>query len=86
MVLIKLLSLLLLLLFSCVIMGMPVPPFEPCQEVICPHFLDPVCGIFETELISFPNQCEFENETCKLKKQGRMVRLGSCPDWHVFAR
>lgn len=59
---------------------------DPCETLVCPHFLDPVCGIFEAQLISFPNQCEFEQYICKVQKQGRSVRLGECPDWHVFAR
>lgn len=59
---------------------------EPCAEVICPHFLDPVCGLFETHLVPFANECEFENESCRLRKHGKMVRLGDCPDWHVFTK
>lgn len=58
---------------------------DPCDTLVCPHFLDPVCGVFEAQLISFPNQCEFEQYICKVQKQGKTVRLGECPDWHVFS-
>lgn len=58
-------------------------PFS-CEDVICPHFLDPVCGLFDTFLIEFPNRCEFEMHGCKKQKQGKVVRLGPCPDWRVF--
>lgn len=56
-----------------------------CEAVICPHILDPVCGIFGTKLVPFANQCEFDIYNCKLQqKEGKRVRLGNCPDWHVF--
>lgn len=79
------LAVILLFAFILLVMGQDKQP-DPCEEKICPHFLDPVCGIFETKLISFANQCEFENETCKLRKKGQTVRLGTCPDWHIFAK
>lgn len=90
---VKLFALLFCCYFSTLVHGLPAATVNnnqltnelPCDDVVCPHFLDPVCGIFETKLVSFPNRCEFEAHSCRLKNQGRTLRLGDCPDWHVFA-
>lgn len=55
-----------------------------CEQIICPHLLDPVCGLFDSEFIFFPNHCEFELHSCDTGKEGKIIRHGKCPDWHVF--
>lgn len=74
----------LLLLLAIIVNRVVTKKVAPCEDVICPHFLDPVCGLFDTFLIEFPNRCEFEMHGCKMRKPGKVARLGPCPDWLVF--
>lgn len=62
----------------------PTTQSDLCDKYICPHFLNPICGVFETELISFANQCEFDAQNCRLRNLGKTLREGDCPDWHIF--
>lgn len=75
---------LILLVINPRILAAPAEQSDLCDKYICPHFLDPVCGVFETQLISFANQCEFDAQNCRLRNLGKTLREGDCPDWHVF--